>query len=1371
MTTFNGTTGNDSLLGGTGNDLLNGLAGHDTLDGGAGADTLVGGDGNDTYKVDNAGDVVSETSASGGIDLVMSSISLTLGAFLENLRLTGTGHLNATGNGLDNVLFSNAGHNVLDGAGGNDTASYQYAAAAVVVNLGTSTAQDTEGAGVDTLRNIENVTGSAFDDVLTGSSGANVIDGGLGADVMTGRNGHDTYVVDSEDDVVVETQSNSAIGGVDLVQTTLAAYTLGRNLEDGRLLSAGAANLTGNGLANVLYAGAGANVLDGAGGTDTVSYRHATAAVNVSLALSSAQATGGSGSDTLLNLENLGGSAFNDTLRGSTGANVLSGEAGNDSILAGGGNDLLRGDAGHDTLRGESGQDTLVGGAGNDSLDGGAITDRLNYTDGNVLSYRDSTAGIVLNLSGITGTGATGYGTVADGLGGTDRVVNVPFIVGSSLDDLLIGSTARIFEQFEGGTGNDTLDGGAITDLYAIGNSNRASYQNATGAVQVDLAEGTATGADGNDVLVNINQVRGSGFGDLLVGSDATAWTESFEGRAGHDTLDGAGGKDFVRYEAATVAVQVNLATGTAQDGQGGTDILLNIEGIWGSAYGDLLVGGAAANGAGTTDGFEFFRGGAGHDTIDGGTGYDRADYTNSATGIVAQLSGSDSIAGTVQDGLGGTDSLYSIEAIRGSAFADQITGSGRSTYAVDSYYESLEGLEGNDTLHGNGGSVRADYLSSTAGITVNLVTGTVQDGFGTTDTLIAIGSIRGSNHADVMLGNDWNNTLDGQLGDDTLTGGKGNDTYRVHDAGDQVVELAGEGTDTVFSHLADLTLAEQVEVGRVAGSTGQALSGNALANTLVGALGDDTLNGGAGSDWLEGGAGDDSLDGGLIADRLAFSDGNWASYRNATASVAVDLSGIAGDGSVGTGTASDGVGGTDTLRNINLVAGSAFDDDITGSAALQFEMFEGGLGDDTLDGGAITDRYGQTGTNRASYQNAGGAVQVNLATGTATGADGDDTLLNINQVRGSSYGDQLTGSNASAWNELFEGRAGNDTLDGAGGKDFVMYRAAASAVNVNLATGTASDGDGGTDTLLNIEGAFGSNFNDVLTGGASANGSGLLDGFEMFRGYGGNDTLDGGAGYDRADYNQDAGAITATLSYLGGVMGGTVADGFGGTDTLIRIEAIRGSLYNDSLTGSGRNTWATDGFFETFEGVEGNDTLNANGGMVRADYASSLAAVTVNLATGTASDGLGGTDTLIGVNMARGSDLADTLVGNAARNVLTGGLGADTLTGGAGNDLFRFETTAGSAHADRITDFSSADDLQLENAVFTKLTTTGALASGQWAANASGAAADANDYVVYNTSTGQLWYDADGNGAGAAQLIATLTGAPTLTAGDIFVT
>jgi serralysin len=194
--------------------------------------------------------------------------------------------------------------------------------------------------------------GLAGSDVLNGHGGNDLLDGGAGADSMNGGGGSDVYVVDSTADRVVETDPDTGSGGVDLVQSFLGAYTLPQNVEDGRIMSAGTASLTGNALGNTLWAGAGNNVIVGGDGIDTVSYEFAGAAVKVSLATTAAQATGGSGSDTLRSIESLRGSTYDDTLVGSAGANELIGSAGSDRLTGGGGADrfVLDSRIGSDTI-------------------------------------------------------------------------------------------------------------------------------------------------------------------------------------------------------------------------------------------------------------------------------------------------------------------------------------------------------------------------------------------------------------------------------------------------------------------------------------------------------------------------------------------------------------------------------------------------------------------------------------------------------------------------------------------------------------------------------------------------------------------------------------------------------------------------------------------------------------------------------------------------------------------------------------------------------------------------------------------------------------------------------------------------------------
>ncbi len=242
-----------------------------------------------------------------------------------------------------------------------------------------------------------NINGTAGNDTLTGGLGN-------GNDSLLGGLGNDLYKLFDAGDVVVEALN----AGIDQVNSSLAAYTLPVNVENGRVMLTTAANLTGNALNNLLIAGDGDNVLNGLAGIDNVSYGTAKAAVTVNLGITVAQATGGSGSDTLLNIENLTGGVYNDKLTGNSLANMLTGGVGNDTLLGGAGDDVLKGGAGKDVLNGGAGNDLLLGGLGNDVLTGGLGADRFNFTE--------------LGAN----NGLSGYGaikTITDFASGTDQLV------------------------------------------------------------------------------------------------------------------------------------------------------------------------------------------------------------------------------------------------------------------------------------------------------------------------------------------------------------------------------------------------------------------------------------------------------------------------------------------------------------------------------------------------------------------------------------------------------------------------------------------------------------------------------------------------------------------------------------------------------------------------------------------------------------------------------------------------------------------------------------------------------------------------------------------------------------------------------------
>ena len=325
--------------------------------------------------------------------------------------------------------------------------------------------------------------------------------------------------------------------------------------------------------------------------------------------------------------------------------------------------------------------------------------------------------------------------------------------------------------------------------------------------------------------------------------------------------------------------------------------------------------------------------------------------------------------------------------------------------------------------------------------------------------------------------------------------------------------------------------------------------------------------------------------------------------------------------------------------NGVDNITGSASDDTITGLEGN--DSLYGGAGNDFINGGLGDDLIdGQEGSfDWAQYSDATGAVAVNLATGTATGAAGADTLANIERVMGSAFGDTLTG-NAS--DNSIEGLAGNDTIDGGGGFDWAEYWNASSAVTVNLATGSATGG-AGSDVLSNIEYVGGSQHNDSITGdnnfnvltGQGGNDSlyGGKSGDNLVGGLG-DDSLDGGADYDTASYYDATGAVTVNLA------SGT-ATGGAGSDTLVSVERASGSNFNDLLTGnadtnyffggSGNDTLEGSSGRDTLAGGLGDDSLDGGADTDSVDYYNASAGVTVNLAAGSATGG-DGTDVLVSI-------------------------------------------------------------------------------------------------------------------------------------------
>jgi len=481
---FQGLSGNDVLYGGAGDDTLDGGAGDDVLRGGAGNDTLIGGSGIDTadYAAAAGGVTASLTTGlasndgDGATDSFSSIENLTGSAFNDNLTgngannllLGGAGNDVLEGLGGDDVLRGGAGVDVLNGGSGDDTADYSQAASGVRVQLNTGASTNDGDGGTDTLISIENLIGSAFDDLLVGDEGANVLRGGLGSDILLGMAGNDVlwggagapntlqgglgddwYVLEANDTV-----TEFADEGYDTVEARIAVYNLGAHIE--RLVFGGTGNFTGTGndLDNILIGGAGDDVLRGRGGDDvlnggagidTADYTQAAAGVLVRLDLGYAPNDGEGGTDSFVSIENLTGSQFNDVMVGDGGNNVLMGGLGSDVLIGGAGDDILMGGQVH--------QNELHGGTGNDWYVLDVADTVIEYAGEGVdtVEARISTYTLAANVENLIYTGPASFSGW-----------------GNELDNHITGGAAN--DYLRGMGGNDVIDGGAGMDtLYMRG--------------------------------------------------------------------------------------------------------------------------------------------------------------------------------------------------------------------------------------------------------------------------------------------------------------------------------------------------------------------------------------------------------------------------------------------------------------------------------------------------------------------------------------------------------------------------------------------------------------------------------------------------------------------------------------------------------------------------------------------------------------------------------------------------------------------------------------------------------------------------------------------------------------------------------------
>ena len=479
-----------------------------------------------------------------------------------------------------------------------------------------------------------------------------------------------------------------------------------------------------------------------------------------------------------------------------------------------------------------------------------------------------------------------------------------------------------------------------------------------------------------------------------------------------------------------------------------------------------------------------------------------------------------------------------------------------------------------------------------------------------------------------------------------------------------------------------------------------------------------------------------------------------------------------------------NGSAGNDTLL------GWAGNDVIRGNAGN--DLLNGGTGADTLLGGAGSDTYvvdgGEVISETGTVSSASDLVRSTLSW--TLGANLEHLTLEGTAAidgSGNELANRITG-NAAA--NLLDGGTGADTLIGGAGDDSYVIDDVGDVVTEASAAGVDTVRVNRSYTLLTdfenllltgtgpIDGT-GNAAANLLTGNAGAN---RLDGGA------GNDTLVGGAGSDTLvggdgndSYVVDGGETiseTGTVSSTSDLVRSTVSWTLGANLERLTLEgsaAINGtgnSLANRITGNAAANVLNGGRGADTLIGGAGDDTYIVDDA---ADVVSEASAAGVDLVRSTLSWTLGANLeklTLAGTSAidGTGNGLANLITGNAAANRLDGGGGNDTLNGGAGADSFRFTSALnGITNVDRLADFSSGEDrIELDDAVFIAVGPLGQLSEDAFQTEL--ASLDADDRILYDGSTGQLWLDADGSGEQAAVLFATLVAGTPVTAADFWV-
>ncbi|MEB3241249.1 MAG: FG-GAP-like repeat-containing protein [Synechococcus sp.] len=1406
----NNITGNESS-----NSLVGGL-GNDTLDGGGGGDSLSGSQGNDLFWINDLEDQIiedHENPPTGGLgdDQVFALVDFDLAAtpWIHDLSLIGMDALVGSGNSGNDSLLGSEADNYLSGLNGNDTIEGYLGADSLFGGDGDDLLYgELEQAYADPLL--------GFSDYLEGGDGDDTLDGGSGADVLVGGEGDDIYYIDDVNDVILE----EWFSGYDTIYSSVP-YEMPKHVEE--LIFIGDAELygIGNNTSNVITANDESTQLWGEAGNDTI--------------------IGSTKADFLdggFNNDSITGSDGADTLMGGLGLDVLIGGDDNDLLEGGYYNDSLVGGSGDDTLEGGHGADTMSGGEGDDFYTIDSRQDVIlesSENDGHDLveasvSYTLPEWVEDITLSGFTSSSATGNSldnvltgnhakNILSGLDGDDIIHGgggVDQLFGGPGDDFLVSGSAD--DYLDGGAGSDTMTGGSGDDVYVVDHLNDLVIELADSGhdlIQADItltlpahvedlelkqldfvvlpeytsAASPLNGSAFDGAELSFTDADGDGDSDLLI-STATSLhlhQQSSDGFLLDSSVDLSGLIPEGFALASAYFAEVNgdgFLDLILSDSTGNVSVLLADADSPSSLAFDSAVSvsvtPAIASGFAPT-----------WIDLDNDNLVDLL-YVNSSGSIVyhrntttLDLSPSFAQSQTFSHGpesvdVGSRIELLDIDGDQDQdlvitsaddwLFYEQYRAPDRSLQFREFYFAPLDGIAIAD---GTSLPVFADVDQDQAleffvvaddgthsfydldDYQVNLIDHDPLHAWGNDlDNVLTanIGdnSIFGAAGDDELYADDGDDTLDGGTGADLMSGGSGDDIYFIDDSADVVIERRDGGQDLAYVS-DDWLMSNGLERAELVEGEGDLnLTGNRFDNYLLGNTDSNILDGGGGIDTLVGLAGDDIY----VVDRSGV-----LVLEDSGAGIDRILSGVS-------------LALPDHVEHLELTSsfarwatGNELDNVLIGTSLAN--TLDGKEGADHMIGGRGDDIYyvDDAGDTTIELASAGNDLVISSmswvlsehvedltlvapadAVGAALDLDGTGNALN-NEIRGTS------GSNV-----LSDGGAGRDLLIGGLGDDTYVVGSSFTTVREGSAAGV--------DVVhASISYELGSHLEHLVLMASkpqavSGSGNSLdnqIDGNEF------NNVLDGGSGVDTL-----AGGDGDDLYHVDHIFDRVEEDANHGLDTIRSsvdfilpanvenliltgmrsLDATGNNGINHLIGNSGSNILDGAGGADLMEGWLGNDTyyVDHEGDVVIDSHGVDHVYASINWELPSGLDNL---TLLDGAFVGVGNSAANYLVGNSDANVLDGGDGRDYLTGGDGADVFVIRSVVAGSSADRITDFSAADGDRLAIPAF--MFGADQLIQVETATSFSSliSALKTESDLVYNSQNGYLYYNANADGYG----------------------